>query len=157
MKRIFLATVLILAAVVRANAQQPASDKNGRSGELFDAISRMDGVLFGAFNAHDAERLMSMFTDDLEFFHDSGGLTGFRETGENFKKLFGNTPDIRRNLVPGSMEVYPIKNYGAIQLGEHRFCHQENGKDDCGTFKFAMVWRKSGDTWKISRVLSYGH
>ena len=157
MKRIFLATVLILAAVVRANAQQPASDKNGRSGELFDAISRMDGVLFGAFNAHDAERLMSMFTDDLEFFHDSGRLTGFRETGENFKKLFGNTPDIRRNLVPGSMEVYPIKNYGAIQLGEHRFCHQENGKDDCGTFKFAMVWRKSGDTWKISRVLSYGH
>ncbi len=71
--------------------------------------------------------------------------------------MFGSTPDIRRELVPGSLEVYPIKDYGALELGQHRFCHQENGKEECGTFRFAMVWRKSGGLWQISRVLSYGH
>jgi hypothetical protein len=73
------------------------------------------------------------------------------------------TPDIRRDLVKGSLEVYPIKDHGAIEIGEHRFCHEENGKGaspartDCGTFKFAMVWRKSGESWKSSRVISHGH
>jgi hypothetical protein len=71
--------------------------------------------------------------------------------------MFASAPDIRRDLEPGSLEVYPIKDYGAMEIGRHRFCHKENGKDDCGTFGFAMVWRKAGDSWKISRVLSYGH
>jgi hypothetical protein len=71
--------------------------------------------------------------------------------------MFGNSPDIRRELVPGSLQVYPIKDFGAIEIGTHRFCHKENGKDDCGNFPFVMVWRKSADSWKVSRVISYGH
>ena len=47
--------------------------------------------------------------------------------------------DIRRDLELGSLQVYPIKDYGAMEIGRHRFCHKENGKDDCGTFGFAMV------------------
>lgn len=46
------------------------------------------------------------------------------------------------DLVPGSMEVYPIKDYGAIETGLHRFCHEDNGKQDCGTFKFLPAWQK---------------
>jgi ketosteroid isomerase-like protein len=42
-------------------------------------------------------------------------------------------------------------------VGEHRFCHQENGKPNCAVMKFSMVWRKVGDGWKLSRVLSYAH
>ena len=157
MKHTLIAALLVFASTLHGSEHQGALDKSGKSGELFDAISRMDGVLFSAFNAHEAKRLMTMFTDDLEFYHDSGGLTDFRQTADNFTKMFGSTPDIRRELVPGSLEVYPIKDYGAIELGQHRFCHQENGKEECGTFRFAMVWRKSGDLWQISRVLSYGH
>ncbi len=157
MKQTLIAALLVFASTLHGSGQQGALDKSSKSGELFDAISRMDGVLFSAFNAHEVKRLMTMFTNDLEFYHDSGGLTDFRQTGDNFTKMFGSTPDIRRELVPGSLEVYPIKDYGAIELGQHRFCHQENGKEECGTFRFAMVWRKSGGLWQISRVLSYGH
>ena len=71
--------------------------------------------------------------------------------------MFGNVPDITRTLVEGTLEIYPIKDYGAIELGVHRFCHTENGKEECGSFKFVHVWRKSGDTWRVSRVISYGH
>jgi hypothetical protein len=53
--------------------------------------------------------------------------------------------------------VYPVNNFGAMEIGAHKFCHLENGKQDCGTFKFAMIWKKTEDGWKISRVISYGH
>jgi ketosteroid isomerase-like protein len=140
-----------------ATDQKAAKKKGATSGELFDIIARMDGAMFEAFNGHDVDRLMSMFSDDLEFYHDTGGVTNHAQTRDNFGKLFANTPDIRRDLVKGSFEVYPIKDYGAIEIGEHVFCHKENGKDDCGTFKFAMVWRKTDESWKVSRVISYGH
>jgi ketosteroid isomerase-like protein len=104
---------------------------------------------------HDVDLLMSMFTDDMEFYHDKGGLTNREQTREGFAKMFGNSPDIRRELVPGSLQVYPIKDFGAIEIGTHRFCHKENGKDDCGNFPFVMIWRKIGDSWKVSRVISY--
>lgn len=146
-----------LSISAQAGDQSPEKNPAAKPGELFETIARMDSAILDAFNAHDAARLMSLFTDDLEFYHDTGGLTDYRQTGESFRKMFASTPDIRRDLVKGSLEVYPVKDHGAMEIGEHRFCHKENGKDDCGTFKFAMVWRKSGETWKISRVLSYGH
>jgi hypothetical protein len=44
-----------------------------------------------------------------------------------------------------------------MELGTHRFCHIENGKQDCGSFRFAHVWQKKDDRWRVTRVLSYGH
>lgn len=157
LRRFLFPIVAAFSISAEAGDQSPARDTAGKSGELFETIARMDSAIFDAFNAHDVDRLMSLFTDDLEFYHDTGGLGNYRQNAESFKKMFASTPDIRRDLVKGSLEVYPIKDYGAMEIGEHRFCHKENGKDDCGTFKFAMVWRKTGDSWKISRVLSYGH
>ncbi len=155
MKRFVVVGLLIVSGFI-ANvvlAEAPAKEPD----ELFKTIAQMDAAIFGAFNAHDVDKLMSYFTEDLEFYHDTGGLSTFRQNADDFKKMFASTPDIRRDLVKESLEVYPIKDYGAMEIGQHRFCHQENGKDDCGTFGFAMVWRKVGDSWKISRVLSYGH
>jgi ketosteroid isomerase-like protein len=160
MKKRFLAVTLLAAASLSISSGAPdeaAMKKAATSGELFETIERMDAAIFDAFNAHDVERLMAMFTDDLEFYDDGDGLSDYRRTKEDFIKMLTNVPDIRRELVKGSLEVYPIKDHGAIELGQHRFCHRENGKEDCGVFKFAMIWRKTGDSWKISRVLSYGH
>jgi len=150
---LFVCALTFFGPVARLAADQPAQSQD----ELFQTILRLDKAIFDAFNAHDVDKLMSYFTEDLEFYHDTGGLGNFRQNAEDFKKMFASTPDIRRDLVPESLEVYPVKDYGAMEIGQHRFCHKENGKDDCGTFGFAMVWRKVGDSWKISRVLSYGH
>jgi ketosteroid isomerase-like protein len=148
-----VAVVLLVLSVLSRAAEAP--DK--KQTELLATIARLDSEIFDAFNKHDVAHVMSLFTEDLEFYHDSDGLSHYAENAEGFKKMFASTPDIRRDLEPGSLEVYPIKDYGAMEIGRHRFCHKENGKDDCGTFGFAMVWRKTGDSWKISRVLSYGH
>jgi ketosteroid isomerase-like protein len=165
MKWLFLSIAIVLLAasvtISAEDAQQAAvaKKKKATSGELFETIARMDAAVFDAFNAHDVTRLMAMFTDDLEFYDDGGdgNPKGAAQVKEDFGKVFARVPDLHRELVPGTLEVYPLAGYGAIEVGEHRFCHEENGKADCGVTKFSMVWRQVGDTWKLSRVLSYAH
>jgi hypothetical protein len=125
--------------------------------ELYDTIAHMDSLLFVAFNAHDLEKLKAGFTNDLEFYHDKDGAIDYKRTGEGFKRMFDQNNGIRRELIKGSLEVYPINNYGAIEIGSHKFCHKENGKDDCGIFPFIMIWQRQTDGLKISRVISYNH
>lgn len=136
---------------VEPTKQSPASE------ELYNTIAHMDSVLFNAFNSRDLEKLKTLFTDDLEFFHDIGGLTNYAQNMESFKNLAAQNNDLKRELISGSLEVYPIKEYGAMQIGVHRFCHTEDGKPDCGTFKFVHIWKKVNSGWKISRVVSYDH
>jgi ketosteroid isomerase-like protein len=125
--------------------------------ELRAQVAELDRRMFDAYNSHDLERLMAMFAPDLEFFHDTGGLLGYEQVKAGFASVFANSPDIRRDLVPGSLEVYPIKGYGAIQVGAHTFCHTENGAPSCGTFRFMQVWRLADGQWKVTRDVSYGH
>src|SRR5689334_23285960 len=70
---------------------------------LTDAIAELDKRTFDAFNAHDVNLLMSMFTEDVEFYHDKGGLTNYRQTRNAFVQMFANMPDIKRTLVPGTL------------------------------------------------------
>jgi ketosteroid isomerase-like protein len=113
--------------------------------------------MFDAFNAHDIDRLMPFFSEQVEFFHDTGGLAGYRDLRAGFTSNFVKNNGLRRDLVPGSLEVYPIRGYGAIEVGAHRFCHKEDGRDDCGTFKFVQVWQQKDGQWNVTRVISYGH
>lgn len=129
------------------------------SPELFAEIAHMDSVMFDAFNAYDLDKLMSTFDSSLEFYHDLGGVTNYEQNKTNFLNAIerNKATGLKRELVPGTMEVYPIKDYGAIETGLHRFCHDENGKQDCGTFKFLHIWQKKNAQWKVTRVVSYDH
>ena len=124
---------------------------------LFNQIANLDSVLFDAFNNQRMDIFKPMFTNDLEWFQDNEGLlsseTVFKNFGNSFKKEF----KLSRKLVSGSLEVYPLKNYGAMEIGLHQFRHIENGKEEVGTFKFLMIWKQEKDIWKISRVVSYNH
>ena len=41
---------------------------------LYDSIVHMDSVLFGAYNVCDLPSMASCFSEDIEFYHDKGGL-----------------------------------------------------------------------------------
>jgi hypothetical protein len=111
----------------QANAQS-AKDS------LYKEIAHLDSVVFNAFNTRDVERFKSLFTEDLEFYHDKGGLTNYEHTINFMKEVAKNNNGLRRDLVKGSLEVYPIPGYGAMEIGVHTFCHLENGKQDCWHF-----------------------
>ena len=166
MKKVLTTLLLIQAIALCAPLYTAAQDNSAGktvqyvpvSKALYDTIAHMDSILFNAANTQDLETMKSLFTEDLEFYHDASGLAGYEKTISNFQNLFTNYKSTRRVLVPGSMEVYPIKDYGAIQTGLHQFCRLENGVlKDCGTFKFLHIWKRTPTGWKISRVVSYNH
>ena len=92
------------------------------SQKLYDEIYKMDSSMFAAFNEHNTEKIMSWFTNDLEFYHDKDGLNGYDITKQSFNRLFENnkTTGLHRNLVPGSLEVYPLKDSGAVETCLHQ-------------------------------------
>lgn len=150
--RVRIAILVLLACVSGATAaSEPVS--------LHAEIAQLDKTMFDAFNAHDMEKVNSYFDESLEFFHDKNGLLSLADVKKNSKNMAAAAASngLRRDLISGSLQVYPIPNYGAIEVGAHRFCHMENGKEDCGTFQFVHVWKKSDSGWKITRVISYDH
>ena len=149
--RVNLFLCCVLAVGSRCAAQTPPAT------DLRTTIVAADSALFTAYNQRDLSKLKSFFTPDLEFYQDNEGVESYAQTMKDFGQMFRQPAPIHRDLVPGSLEVYPIKNYGAMEVGRHRFCHVENGKDDCGTFSFVHIWRQTKTGWKISRVISYGH
>jgi ketosteroid isomerase-like protein len=127
------------------------------SHDLYDEVKRLDAALSEAFNTGDVNKLKSLFADDLEFFQDNEGLVGYQQTLRDFESMFAQGNNITRELIGNTLEVYPVRDYGAIEIGAHRFCHVENGKQECGTFRFVHIWHKKDGEWKISRAISYAH
>ncbi len=66
---------------------------------------------------------------------------------------------LRRELIKGSMKVYPINNYGALEFCDHVFYLQINDGTEkvVGSSKMTALWKKINGEWKLTRVLSYNH
>lgn len=124
---------------------------------LYDTVRALDSTLFDAFNSKDFERFEKFFSNDLEIYQDNVGVRDYNQSMEAFRELLNRDYVLTRQLVEGSLEVYPIKGYGAIETGKHTFCHTENGKPDCGTFKFTHIWERRNGEWKITRIITYDH
>jgi hypothetical protein len=65
-----------------------------------------------------------MYSDNIEFFHDKGGLmTSKQDIIDATEKYIYDK--VTRLLVEGSIEVYPIKDYGTVQIGYHIFYNNQ--------------------------------
>lgn len=126
---------------------------------IYKVVAHLDSVLFSAFNNRNLDTLKVRFSKDLEFFHDEGGLTDYKHNIQAFDNSFKKERKVRRELVPGTLEVSPIKGYGALETGVHRFYATEKGEKEklSSEAKFAMIWRQVNGTWKVTRVISYSH
>jgi len=137
--------------------QETSQTDTPTSGPLYNEIAHMDSLMFDAFNSRNIASLKQFFDHGLELYQDNIGVRNYNETIEAFTNLFKMEYVLTRKLVPGSMEVYPIKGYGAIQTGEHVFSHIENGKYQKGTFKFMQIWQKKEGIWQVTTEITYGH
>ena len=155
--KIHLFLYLIVALVYLNTATAQEKKVAPTSAALYKEIEQMDAIMFEAFNNKDLEKFKSLFTEDLEWFQDNGGLLSYETVFTNFSTMFKNENKLTRKLIKGTLEVHPIKDYGAIEIGVHEFRHVENGIEEIGTFKFLMIWKKQDTQWKIARVISYDH
>ena len=135
----------------------PRSSQAQEKTELYNTIAQMDSVLFDAFNNHELKILQDVFAPNTEFYHDRDGLSDYQTTMNNFKRVFVATPDLHRELVAGTLEVYPLPGYGALETGKHRFTVTQNGQKVTAVYKFTFIWQYKNDRWQVTRAISVGH
>ncbi len=161
MRRLISALVLLSAASPLA-AQSPVrpapADSSAASGPLFNEMLRADSLLFAAsYVTCDTAAINAMLTDDIEFYHDKSGFHAGDVVRGDFARLAADCPrthGVTRVLRTGTMRVYPIKDYGVVQVGEHEF--RVNGKPGSAA-RFVNLWTRRSGHWQVSRVLSFDH
>jgi len=72
---LLLPVLVLYAAQVNAQTPIPSLDNIKSQQELEKAITALDAALFDAYNRCDLEKFSSFFVDDVEFYHDQGGVT----------------------------------------------------------------------------------
>src|SRR5581483_9590207 len=116
-------TFCVMALVASASTQgadQSISHPTSQA-TLLETVAGLDAGLFDAYNRCDLEKLGSYVADDLEFYHDRTGLSRGRQV---FLDSIRNNicGKVHRDLIPGSLEAYPLNGYGAVEIGDHIFC-----------------------------------
>jgi Domain of unknown function (DUF4440)/Domain of unknown function (DUF3471) len=160
-KSIYRAAVFIIVLSVFSGTVPAQTEQ-----QLTATITRLDSAFWKAYNNCDTTQFIKYLTDDVEFYHDKGGIT----TGATAliksldKNLCSNSNyHLRREAVAGTVKVYPMQNrneiYGAIISGEHVFYITENGKPEYldGDANFTQLWLLKNGTWKMARILSFNH
>ena len=121
--------------------------------ELYHTIASMDSIFFNAYNNCDMDKQDEIYSEDIEFFHDIGGLsTSKKEILESTKNNICGK--VSRTLVPESLEVYPIKDYGAVEMGYHKFFNNQEPDAESTPMRFIIIWKNDHDSWKIKKVIS---
>lgn len=135
--------------------------------ELFKQLKSQDSLLFErGFNECKIAEFEYFISEDLEFYHDQGGLSTSKEDFlDAVRNNICSNPDKKpiRQLIENSLKVFPLyengKLYGAIQKGEHDFFIREPGKElyKTSSARFTHIWMLEEDQWILKRVLSYDH
>jgi hypothetical protein len=155
---------MIIALLLAAATPAPPPPKGPA---LTAAISAADVDFFHRFfNLCQPAGLDTAITPDFEFYHDKDGVVV--TDGAAFVKLITEgckakqAPDAwrsRRELVPGTLKVWPVGTWGAIEQGEHVFYERKGDGPEkkVGRALFTQVWEYRDGQWKLARVLSYDH
>jgi Domain of unknown function (DUF4440) len=147
-----MAALAVLAATAHAQSGQGLTPTD----DLYKKVAGLDTALFDAYNKCDLDKLGSMVADDLEFYHDQTGLSvGKLSLVDGVKNNICGK--VHRELVTGTLEVYPIKGYGAVEMGIHRFTNPNKAGDTGGEAKFVHLWQVKNGIWKVTRVFSFDH
>tara|TARA_R110002074_G_scaffold257269_1_gene429706 strand:- start:15323 stop:15775 length:453 start_codon:yes stop_codon:yes gene_type:complete len=144
--KIILALTLVL--VSNTINGQDAEDK-----ALYDTIMKLDKTYFTAYNDCDMKTQSEFYDEDIEFYHDMGGLA--TDKAELLKSIEKNIcGKVTRTLLEESVEVHPIKDFGAVQIGMHKFYNNQEPNAISKPTKFIVIWKKTENKWLMSRVIS---
>ncbi len=160
--RSLVITICICAiAALKTNAQQAKTEQRYQpqpykpeSQELYQTIVKMDSIYFNTYNTCNLPLMDSLMSDNLEFYHDKTGLSTSKK--DFLMAIQQNIcGKVTRELAKGSIEVYPIAGFGAVEMGYHRFHnHMEPENPDAHFSRFIVIWQFKDSKWKITRVVS---
>jgi Domain of unknown function (DUF4440) len=142
---------MCLLGITGCSVNRSAAYKPG-SPELYRTIVQMDSLFFDAYNNCNLNQAGELLSDNIEFYHDQGGLSTSKPAIMEALKnnICGKTS---RELEKNSIEVYAIKDYGAVEMGRHRF-HNKIENSVSAYAKFVHIWRHENGKWKMTRIIS---
>jgi len=143
-----LATIIVLASSFRISETHQSEEK-----ELYATIIALDSVFFTAYNNCDLQTQDKLISEDLEFYHDQGGLNTSKSDlmAAMEKNICGK---VKRELVKGSIEVSEIPGFGAAQIGMHKFYNNQEPNAISKPSRFVTLWKKTDKSWQMTRVIS---
>lgn len=124
--------------------------------QLYDTIVKLDSIFFGYYNTcgQNLDKYAAFFSDSIEFYHDQSGLSTSKKDiiDATKRNVCGK---VTRELVKGSIEVYPLKGYGAVEIGLHKFHNNQNPPGTPSRAgRFMVIWQNKNGEWLIRRVVS---
>lgn len=150
MRHTFILLAVILATTTLFSYKSVYTPDQAKT--LYDSIVAMDAQWEDAYNNCKMDVMERIISEDLEFYHDQGGLmTSKEKLNEALKSNICGK--VSRELKKGSIEVYPIAGYGAVEMGLHGFYNKQQQKADHYA-KFVHIWKRENGQWKITRVIS---
>ena len=148
--------IALACSTTKNNINEQSYDYKPDDQKLYDTIVYLDSVFFDAYNTCNVnlEKYGAFFSDSIEFYHDKGGLMTSKQDIIDATKR-NVCSKVTRELVKGSIEVYPINNYGAIEIGLHKFHNNtEKERTPSKAGRFIIIWQHKNNEWKITRVIS---
>jgi len=144
----YLKIILLFALIPITGIGQVAQDS-----ELFKTISGLDQQYFDAYNTCDLKTQANLYAEDIKFYHDKGGVSTIKQDIlDGIEKNICNK--VTRTLVPESLEVHEIKDFGAVAMGLHSFYNNQEPNAPSKPSKFIMIWRQVDTRWEIAEVIS---
>ena len=142
--------ILVLTLVLVSNTIESQDAENKA---LYNTIMELDKTYFTAYNDCDMKTQSEFYDEDIEFYHDMGGLA--TDKAELLKSIEKNIcGKVTRTLIEESVEVHPIKGFGAVQIGMHKFNNNLEPNAISKSTKFIVIWKKTDSKWLMSRVIS---
>ncbi|RNC89668.1 MAG: nuclear transport factor 2 family protein [Allomuricauda sp.] len=140
--------VLVFIIVAIASQAQVAEDS-----DLYKRVVALDKEMFDAYNTCDMVTQGKLMDEDLEFYHDMGGLATSKS--DVLKSIEENIcGKVTRTLVDGSIEVHEIPGFGAVEIGMHKFHNNQEPNAKSIPSRFITIWKNNGSDWTITRVIS---
>lgn len=161
-----LSSLLAAGAVAQAAdatgvASAPTADvgtaSDGRdTGRLMRTLLALDAEISHAYNTCALGRLRSHFSPLAEFYYAGRGIS--RSVGDLINNARRDVcGKLRRETLPAAHAVYPLEDFGALLVGEERFCGiAQDGCEGIST-RFVAVWRFKDGQWRIVRLIRYGY
>lgn len=157
MKTIIIALVFLFSN--HAFSQNPEQ-------QVIKALAENDSVFWQGYNTCNLDVMARFLTNDLEFYHDQGGIIlGVEGMMKSMRQNICNDANhkVRRELVAGTLKIFLLRDgnaiYGAILSGEHYFYNSYGGGKETkdGIAKFTNLWLLKDGNWKMNRILSFDH
>lgn len=153
MKHLLL-SIGMLVCLLAAKAQQTELPRyTPENLALYKTVVALDSSFFHAYNTCGMATMADMFDEDIEFYHDRGGLSTSKK--DLLQALQNNICNkVTRILIPGTIEVYEIPGYGAIEMGWHKFFNNQEPNAPQHASKFVQIWKNTNGKWTLARVVS---